>query len=244
MTKYEMARWNMGTSVQQVLVKYEDVYDGTTAATALPALLAAASDLNEVLGTIEAQSKKQQARSGVSLEKASALQALGDAAFEIASAVHACAVAGGNTELAGKVDFARTEVTCGADKSIINRAQEIQEAATAVLASLADYGVTQSKLNAFDKKIEAFRKAHPAPRQRVNASSAATKQLSELFPQLTALLRDRVDRLMVQFKESAPDFFNEYQSARVIVDPATNSPATTKTGVTQKSGTTSLDKAA
>lgn len=139
------------------------MYDGTSAATALPALVRAAGDLGEKLDEIEAQSKKQQARSGVSLEKAAALQALGDAGFEIASAVHACAVASGNTELAGKVDYSRTELARGADKTIINRAQEIEEAAKAVLASLADYGVTQAKLNALGKKIEVFRKAHPAP---------------------------------------------------------------------------------
>ena len=72
----------------------------------------------------------------------------------------------------------------------------------------------------------------------------ATKQLSELLPQLNELLRDRVDRLVVQFKESAPEFFNEYQSARVIVDPPTGSSLTAKTGAKQKSGTTPLDKAA
>lgn len=234
----------MGTSVQQVLVKFETVYDGTGAGAALPALGKAATDLDELLDEIATQSKKQQARSGVSFEKAAALQALGDAAFEIASAVHACAVASGNKELAGKLDFGRAELTRGADKTIINRAEEIHEAATAVLASLEDYGVTQAKLNALSKKIEAFRKAHPAPRQRVNASSAATKQLSELFPQLAALLRNRVDRLIVQFKGSAPEFFNEYQSARVIVHPATGSSAKVKAIGIAQPGTTLLNKAA
>ena len=162
-----------------------------------------------------------------------ALKALGDAAFEIASAVHASAVAGGNTELAAKLDYARTELTRDADKTILNRAEEIHEAATTVLASLADYGVTQAKLNAFSKKIEAFRKAHPAPRQRVNSSSAATVQLSQLFPQLTELLRNRVDRLLVQFRESAPEFYNEYQSARTVVNPATGSAAAGKAVVTK-----------
>ena len=36
------------------------------------------------------------------------------------------------------------------------------------------------------------------------------RQLSELFPQLNELLRDRVDWFAVQFKESALEFFNEY----------------------------------
>jgi hypothetical protein len=228
MTKNQIARWNMGTSTHQALLKHESVYDGTAKATALPALEKAAGELGELLDEIEAQSRKQEALSGVTQEKAAALQALGDAAFEVAGAVHACAVASGNVELAGKVKFSRAEFSRGADKTIINRTEAIHEIATAVVESLDDYGVTQAKLDALARKIEAFRKAHPAPRQRVNASSAATTQLARLFPKLTALLRDRVDRLMVQFKTTSPDFFNEYQSARVIVDPATGNAAESK----------------
>ena len=172
MTKLQIAHWNTGTSTHQVLLKFESVYDGTTAATTLPALVRVTDDLAELLEQIDTQARKQQARSGVSLEKTAALQALGDAAFEIASSVQSCAAATGNPELAGKVSVGRSELTRGADKTILNRTEEIHEIATAVLPSLADYGVTQAKLNGLSKKIEAFRKAHPAPRQRVNARSA------------------------------------------------------------------------
>ncbi len=111
--------------------------------------------------------------------------------------------------------------------------------ATAVLPSLADYGVTQAKLNVLSKKIEAFRKAHPAPRQRVNAGRAATKQLADLFTDLSALLRNRADRLVVQFRESAPEFYNEYQAARTVVNPPTVSVVPVSVP-----GTTTVPKAA
>ena len=55
----------------------------------------------------------------------------------------------------------------------------------------------------------------------MNAGRAATRQLSELFADLSALLRNRADRLLVQFRESAPEFYNEYQSARTLVNPPT-----------------------
>ena len=119
----------------------------------------------------------------------------------------------------------------GADRKILNRSEQIHEIATAVLPSLADFGVTQAKLNAFSKKIEAFRKAHPAPRQRVNSSSSATKQLAEQFAELNVLLRKRADRLLVQFRESAPEFYNEYQSARTVVSPATGASAAGKSAI-------------
>lgn len=238
MTKVQIARWNAGTSTHQVLVKFEKIYDGTTAATALPALVTVSDELNELLENIDTQFNKQQASSGVSLEKAAALQALANAGFEIVSAVQSCAAATGNAELAGRADFQRGALTRGADKTVLNRSEQIHEIATAVLPSLADHGVTQAKLNAFSKKIEAFRKAHPAPRQRVNSSSSATKQLAELFAELNVLLRKRADRLLVQFRESAPEFYNEYHSARTVVNPATGSPAS------EKSAAAPLPKAA
>ena len=196
MTKDQIARWNVATSTNQVLTKFENIYDGTTAATTLPALVIVSDELNELLENIDTQFNKQQVSSGVSLEKAAALQALASAGFETISAVQSCAAATGNAELAGRADFHRGAFTRGADKTILNRSEQVHEIATAVLASLADYGVTQAKLNAFSKKIEAFRKAHPAPRQRVNSSSSATKQLAELFAELNVLLRKRADRLL------------------------------------------------
>lgn len=223
MTKSQIAQWNAGVSTQGVLERFESVYDGTTAATALPALVTVAEDLTELLEQIDTQSKKQQARSGGSLEKAAALQALANSAFEVVSAVQCCAAATGNSEVAGRANVGRNALTRGADVAILNRTEEIHELATALLPSLADYGVTQAKLNVLGKKIEAFRKARPAPRQRVNASSAATKQLAGLFQELSELLRYRADRLLVQFRETAPEFYNEYQSARTVVNPATGS---------------------
>ena len=177
-------------------------------------------------------------------KKTAGLQALANAGFEIISAVQSCAATTGNAELAGKANFQRGKLTRGADKTILNRSEQIHEIATAVLPLLADYGVTQAKLNAFSKKIEAFRKAHPAPRQRVNSSSSATKQLSELFAELNVLLRNRADRLLVQFRESGPEFYNEYQSARTVVNPATGSTVASKSGVTKLATATDATKAA
>ncbi len=244
MTKEQIARWNAATSTQQTLVKFESIYDGTTAATTLPALVAVTEELTELLEGIDTQFNKQQASSGVTLEKTAALQALANAGFEIISAVQSCAAATGNAELAGRADFQRGALTRGADRTVLNRSEQIHEIATAVLPSLADFGVTQAKLNAFSKKIEAFRKAHPAPRQRVNSSSSATKQLAEQFAELNVLLRKRADRLLVQFRESAPEFYNEYQSARTVVNPATGASAAEKSAIATLPTATTLPKAA
>ena len=56
-------------------------------------------------------------------------------------------------------------------------------------------------------------------------------------------LNDR-DRLLVQFRESAPEFYNEYQSARVIVNAPTGASAGAKTKVDTLLVATSVTKAA
>jgi len=165
----------------------------------------------------------QKALSGASLEKAAALQALGDLAHEIASAVGGCAAASGNQDLAGRVAYSRADWSRGADKTIIARAQNLHGTAASVVDALAEYGVTPAKLANLQKRIEAFREVHPAPRQRVTASSAATKEIRSLLNKVSTLLQERIDRLMVQFTTSAPDFYNEYVAARTVVCPAVRS---------------------
>ncbi len=80
------------------------------------------------------------------------------------------------------------------------------------------YGITQTKLTALKKKIDAFEASLAKPRQQIAESSAATQTLQAQFAEADTILNKRLDKLVYQFKESAPDFFNAYQTARSIVD--------------------------
>jgi hypothetical protein len=189
----------------------------------LPSLKQAADELEALLGQFDAQARRQHALSGASLEKAIALQTLGDLAHEIANAVRACAVASGNPDLLGQVGYGRADWSRGADKVIIGRAQNLHATAFSVLDSLAEYGVTAAKLATLQERIDGFRQVHPAPRQRVATSSAATKEIRDLLTEAGVLLKERIDRLMVQFKAAAPEFYNAYSTARAVVGPPTRS---------------------
>jgi hypothetical protein len=84
--------------------------------------------------------------------------------------------------------------------------------------AVLDYGITPAKLTALKKKTDAFQSVQVKPRQGRATSSAATKALPELFALADAVLNDRLDGLMIQFKDSQPTLFHEYTSARIIVD--------------------------
>jgi hypothetical protein len=46
----------------------------------------------------------------------------------------------------------------------------------------------------------------------------ATSNLDELFRKCDDILLNHIDTLVVQFKKTAPNFFKDYDNARIIVD--------------------------
>ena len=49
----------------------------------------------------------------------------------------------------------------------------------------------------------------------------ATAEISALVKDSLKILNNRMDKLMSEFKESKPNFYQEYFDARIIVDSAT-----------------------
>ena len=200
------------TTVDAKLDKHESKWTG------LAAFAAGAARFKGLIGEIQDLGQTQASRTGAASEKSYALEALGNAAFEVGAAVHAFAVAQEDYALEGRVDFSRSSVTLGRESSVVARCRDIHAAATEHLADLADYGITAAKLTALKKKIDAFEASLSKPRQQVATSSAATLALAENFSEADTVLNKCLDKLVYQFKASAPDFFNEYQTARAIVN--------------------------
>lgn len=199
-------------TVEAVLAEYQTTWQS------LPAFVTAVGEFTAIIPNIHTLAQTQASREGFANEKAYALEALGDAAFEVAAAVHAYAVTTQEFALEGRVDFSRTSIVMGREASILARARDIHAVATEELANLADYGVTTARLTDLLTKIEAFADAQSKPRQQIAKGSAATRSLEARFQTADTILNKRLDKLVVRFKTSAPDFYNAYQTARSIVD--------------------------
>ena len=204
----------MYRAVQQTLDDHEETW------TTLPAFARKVVQFNGAVDSIDELAQTQASLSGAANEKAGALEALADAAFTIAGAVRSYAVDSDDQTLAGRVDFSRTDITRGRDNAVVARCKDIHAAATENLAALADFGVTADKLAKLKKKIDAFNTLQPAPRKKISKRSAATKALPGYFSDADEALVEGLDKLIVQFKEAAPEFVNEYETSRVIVDTA------------------------
>jgi hypothetical protein len=209
-------RYRMLTTLQSVFESHKT--DNPKTWTGIPALVKAVGDLDAVVASIAVHLEATVAPSGAAKNKATALDAVVPVAVEIAAAVHAFAVDNEDGELAAQLDWSETDIRKQREPQIVAICSKILSLATEQVDDLVDYNITQAKLTAFSKKVDAYKEACPRPRQNVATKSASTKALPRLFAQARTIIGTRVNKLMVQFKTSAPDFFAEYQTARKVVD--------------------------
>ncbi len=211
MKKTQSVKLNALLAVQVLLLA------NPTLVAVLAALQEALESLTDFITDINLNVKIQSSPSGTAEAKASALTALGDAAFGVAGAVLSFAEKTGDLTLAGRVKYSRSEVTAGSSNAVVARCQHIIDAATENVSSLGDYGVTAAKLTALKQKLKTYDTLRAMPRQ----AKAATKQLERLFPDADRLLENRIDRLMWQFRESQPEFYDKYLVARAVLNAPT-----------------------
>jgi hypothetical protein len=221
MNKIQSSKLNSLLSVQTLLGA------NPTLVATIPALEEAAEELTGSITGINTHVKIQSSPSGAAEAKQDALVHLGDSAYEVAGGVLSFAEKSGDLTLAGRVRFARSAITAGKGNLVVARCQSIVDAAAENLPSLGDHGVTQAKLTALKQRLKTYDSLRVMPRQAQAAAAAATRQLEQLFPEADRLLANRVDRLIWQFRESAPEFYEKYQVARTIVDAPTTSTAET-----------------
>lgn len=220
MNKSQSSKLNSYLNVQAVLAANPDLV------ATLPALDTAADELAEFITNINANVQVQTSLSGAAEAKAEALTSLGDLTYEVAGGVLSFADAEGDLALAGRVRLSRTAVTDGSANAVVARCQDVIDAATEHLASLANHGVTQAKLTTLKQRLKSYDALRVLPRQARAASAAATRQLEKLFPEVDRLLSQRIDKLIWQFRAGTPEFYEKYQVARSVVSSATVSSVT------------------
>jgi hypothetical protein len=96
--------------------------------------------------------------------------------------------------------------------------KRISGLATANLTGLADYNITQTDVAGLDAMTAQFHDAKTAPRKAIATRAGQTKTMPPAVKSVTSLLRNHLDKQMLMFKKSNPEFYAGYASARVIMD--------------------------
>ncbi|MGV8091795.1 MAG: hypothetical protein AB2L24_08020 [Mangrovibacterium sp.] len=86
--------------------------------------------------------------------------------------------------------------------------------------ALEAYGYDAEKIAAIAAAVTAYRVIITKPMDTIGARKQITTNLKQLFAELDSTLYDKLDKLVVLFKESHPDFYGEYRTARNYINSA------------------------
>jgi hypothetical protein len=103
------------------------------------------------------------------------------------------------------------------------RDAELQSVCTNLLSASVEYqeeikpyGITPDLIAAFQENLASFISIMTQPKDAIAKKKAATDKIPGLLKDLTALLKTRMDNLMIAFKAGAPEFVNVYFNLRRI----------------------------
>jgi hypothetical protein len=132
--------------------------------------------------------------------------------------LHAFATDAGDTELAAKTDVTASDLRKLRDGEVGSACHAIQELVEAHVADLTDDGVTAADVTALQQAINDYSGVTGKPRQKRTENSAAIGQLSDVVRRTRGVLEGELDKRMLQFQVSAPEFYESYVNSRRIVD--------------------------
>lgn len=172
---------------------------------------------------------------GITRDKTNLKNDLCDTAAGIASAVFAYAVSINSEELKEQANFPVSKLQYLRDELLAGTCRNIWGVANTSLAALADYGITAPKLADFLTKTESYENAVPEPRNAVSIRAAQSTTITEKIRHIDAILKNRMDKLVVQFKTTHNEFYKSYRNNRIIIDAGSS--ATQLVGSVKQQGT-------
>lgn len=90
-----------------------------------------------------------------------------------------------------------------------------------LMPELVGYGLTDEMVGEAEGLRNQFVAQVGTPRNLIVEGSTAIRQIDVLLAETNRFLTYQLDKLMLRFKSSAPEFYNSYLQARIVVEPAT-----------------------
>lgn len=158
---------------------------------------------------------------GIALEKTVSKKDLCQLAADVASMVYAFADATSNITLREEVNFPYSKLKETRDDLLAPRCQNICDSGNANMPAVKDYGLTTTILAELQAAITDYAAKTPKPRTAVSNRKTQNANIKALIADTDAVLKNRMDKIVVAFRALHPDFVTGYDSNRIIIDPAT-----------------------
>lgn len=220
MTSKQEAKLNMYNAVLAFCDQFHSTVD------TIPAFTTAVDDFIAQKDQIDTIAQQEAIIiTGITINKANLKKTMVASATSIASAGFAYATSVNNPVLKEKFKFTSSDFQRFKDDELPLIVQNIHDDANAVAAQLVAFGITAPMLTAFQTEITNYSNAVPSPRNAASQRKALRELLVTYFKEADLILKERMDKLALQFKTSDPEFYNSYRNNRIIINAPTSASA-------------------
>lgn len=213
MKKNQNTKLPMNLTVQKVCRDNQSIWIG------IPAFETAFNEFESLQEKISNTLGKQGSNiKGVTQDKTAVRKALADITLEVARALFAYASDKNDLSLKARADVTGSDLEHTRGSETLAICQTVFNEVQTLTDQLVSYGITQNEMNDFMNIIDAFSTLLPAPRTAISERKGATDELAKLFAKTDHILKEKLDKLILKFKISNPEFYRLYFDARIIVD--------------------------
>lgn len=203
----------MYESVQSILNNYEPIWSGT------PKFASAVQEFNSELDKIHLKSVSQQSiYVGATIARRSIYESLVEELSLVMNALYVYGTATNQYELAARNKMVISKIKTVPISARIVLIDQVQNDLDEHASDLLEYGITSAYRLSFDEKVESYRSVSNSPRMKMIERKGLTSDLSSHASKINNILKEQLDKLIVQFKTVEPGFIQAYANARLIVD--------------------------
>lgn len=196
----------------------------------IPAYAKGITRLEGIIAKIDGLAVEQSKNlTGIAEDKNLLLNDLEGYIVDVAGALTAHAQVHGNKDLQAKVNFKPSVLDKMQHGELLNAAAVVLgEAARLTPAELAECGISAEDLTEFTTTLDKLKAVANDPRAAIIDRTGHTQRLADLFAEAQELKKFTLDRLATQFARKAPEFYQQYQAASMVIyrrkakTPATN----------------------
>ncbi|MDR2286017.1 MAG: hypothetical protein LBE04_00860 [Prevotellaceae bacterium] len=216
MTDRQQAKLNMYQKVTKVFDENTGEYAG------VPAVVTAVNDLKGQVSGIVTAAKQQTGTKpqGATKDKSEAFDRMVVVSLKIANPLYALAFEAGDNRLLKKVAINKNDFYNVHAQKALSLAQNIADEAGAHSVRLHDYGISDANRIELDDAIAKATDLKLAPAGLIAERQNYTGNLRQLFVAADSIIYDRLDKMMMPFKTSSPEFYAMYSNARNVVNTA------------------------
>ena len=213
----------MNDALENKLTMYkavESLLDSNTAKiAAITAITPVLIDFKDrIIAITEKDTLANTAAAGTTDTKTADEAALISDAVTIASALFALGSATNDDRLKALSKVTKSSLKDLRDTQLATDVTNIKNLADSYAAPLAAYGITAPMIAGLETKVANFNISLGARETGGSVRTSAFAQLDVMFKETDTLLKDQMDKIMVIFKNSDPQFYGEYVNSREIID--------------------------